>query len=139
MSDSPNQTAMPPCLVCGEKLVTRQSGPLPGCPQGISTVVCPKDETHNFGAPAADSQPHLAGDIEAELRSTANANFDNASVWRLMHDAADELTRLRGVERQLRDAVDEFWDDEHCDCGTVHPTMQHLRAILSAKKGAKRE
>jgi len=54
---TPNQTPLPPCPVCGETLVIRYSGPLPGCPQGISTAVCPTDPTHNFGGAQTESAP----------------------------------------------------------------------------------
>lgn len=47
---------MYPCPVCNETLVLRQSGPLPGCPQGILTAICPTDPTHNFGGPSATAE-----------------------------------------------------------------------------------
>ena len=52
------------CPVCGSKLVVRFSGPLPGCPQGISTAVCPKDSTHAFGTPAGGQATPCAGDCD---------------------------------------------------------------------------
>lgn len=52
-----NTLDLPPCLVCGETLVTRHSGPLPGCPQGISTAVCPTNPSH--ASQASPSKPSL--------------------------------------------------------------------------------
>lgn len=48
-----NTLDLPPCPVCGETLVTRYSGPLPGCPQGISTAVCPTNPSHASQPPQA--------------------------------------------------------------------------------------
>lgn len=110
-TNAPNQTELPPCPVCGELLVTRQSGPLPGCPQGISTAVCSVDPTHNFGGPACDSEPAalrkeppaLPAEVEAVLAKLARIAdpevrpfaFDE-TMWKAVRaDVTEAATLLR--------------------------------------------
>lgn len=64
-----NAIDLPPCPVCGETLVTRYSGPLPGCPQGISTAVCPTNPSHASQPPQASPSDEVTAEmVEAAKR-----------------------------------------------------------------------
>lgn len=67
-----NAIDLPPCPVCGETLVTRYSGPLPGCPQGISTAVCPTDPSHASQPP----QPSPSNEVTAAMVDAAMRELD---------------------------------------------------------------
>jgi hypothetical protein len=41
-----SNTSLSHCPKCGEKLVMVSTGPLPGCPQGVSSRQCPTDPAH---------------------------------------------------------------------------------------------
>jgi len=59
---SPNQTEIPPCTVCGERLMMYWSGPLPGCPQGISAYACRADKEHTWKTIEVQSQSLSVGE-----------------------------------------------------------------------------
>ena len=41
---------------------------------------------------------------------------------------------LKAIMEAAKEAMDEFWDDEHCDCGHAHPSMERIRLILEGSK-----
>ena len=73
-----NAIDLPPCPVCGETLVTRYSGPLPGCPQGISTAVCPTDPSHA-------SQPPQASPSNADRCAAPNCGLTEQAHFVVNH------------------------------------------------------
>ena len=89
-----NTLDLPPCPVCGETLVTRYSGPLPGCPQGISTAVCPTNPSHASQPPQASP----SNEVTAEMVE----GFNRFVRVVLKESCWPAITVRRAIEAALR-------------------------------------